>query len=112
MTFDSWSAIDSGDSVIRNRKITTVVLVLVLAPQGKQEMRHRLFRSLCDYVVMELVDGQDDEAANRQKDRDHRQRNLVVRPWIIFHWMARSPCKDGSASEEPADDAIPEKKGF
>jgi hypothetical protein len=26
MTFDSWSAIDSGDSVIRNRKITTVVL--------------------------------------------------------------------------------------
>jgi len=26
MTFDSWSAIDSGDSVIRNRRITTVVL--------------------------------------------------------------------------------------
>ena len=26
MTFDSWSAIDLGDSVIRNRKITTVVL--------------------------------------------------------------------------------------
>lgn len=26
MIFDSWSAIDSGDSVIRNRKITTVVL--------------------------------------------------------------------------------------
>src|SRR6185437_2706944 len=28
MIFDSWSAIDSGDSVIRNRKITTVVLGL------------------------------------------------------------------------------------
>jgi hypothetical protein len=26
MTFDSWSAIDSRDSAIRNRKITTVVL--------------------------------------------------------------------------------------
>jgi hypothetical protein len=30
MTFDSWSAIDSGDSAIRNRKITTVVLGRVL----------------------------------------------------------------------------------
>jgi len=70
--------------------------------------------SLRDYVVMELVDGQDDEAANRQKDRNHRQRNLVVRPRITFHWMARSPCKDGSliASEEPADDALSEKEGF
>src|SRR4029077_15664746 len=34
-----------------------------------------------------------------------------------FHWMARSPCKDGSlsliASEEPADDALSERKvGF
>jgi hypothetical protein len=47
-------------------------------------MRHRVLRSLCDYVAMELVDGQDDEAANRQKDRDHRQRNLVVRPRITI----------------------------
>jgi hypothetical protein len=31
MTFDSWSAIDSGDPVIRNRKITTVVLGLAPA---------------------------------------------------------------------------------
>jgi hypothetical protein len=37
---------------------------------------------------MELVDGQDDETANRQKDRDHRQRDLVVRPRMTFHWMA------------------------
>jgi hypothetical protein len=33
---------------------------------------------------MELVDGQDDEAATRQKDRDHCQCNLVVRPRITL----------------------------
>ena len=29
---------------------------VLLSPQGKQEMRHRVLRSLCDYVVMELVE--------------------------------------------------------
>jgi hypothetical protein len=36
MTFDSWSAIDSADSVIRNRKITTVVLA-ALHPEWTNE---------------------------------------------------------------------------
>src|SRR5690348_17064059 len=68
---------------------------VLLAPQGEHEMRHRVFRSLCNYVFMELVDGQDNEAANRQKYRDRRQRNLVLRPRITSHWMARSHGKDG-----------------
>ena len=67
-----------------------------LAPQGKQEMRHRVLRSLCEYVVMELVDGQDDEAANCQKDHDHRQRNLVVRPRITIPLDGTISCTDGS----------------
>jgi hypothetical protein len=29
-----------------------------LTSQGNQEMRHRIFRGLCNYVFMESVDGQ------------------------------------------------------
>jgi hypothetical protein len=67
---------------------------------------------------MELVDGQDDEAAKRQNNRDRRQRNLVVRPRITISigWHDLPARMDHSifliAREEPADDAPSEKKGF
>ena len=43
MTFDSWSAIDSGDSVIRNRKITTVVLGSILLNRSTAELTPEMF---------------------------------------------------------------------
>lgn len=63
MTSDSWSAIDSDDSVIRNRKITTVVLGHVGIVLGLEVSRlarnntdwHRLLElcALADTLILD-----------------------------------------------------------
>ena len=72
MTSESWFAIDSDDSSLRNRKITTVVLGSPHATPVQRSMRRHALRECRGSAVQSRSDAAQAALAQFGDDRPHR----------------------------------------